>query len=100
MYLLLYLLLILVTEVLLCFILVTEVLFYLLLVTEVLFYLNLVTEGGWECHIFGLFGYGLDLIHLNISSDFQNSKSVFPLDFLGALMGPYKVPLGSDWSKW
>ena len=71
----------------------------LILVTEVLFYLILVTE-VWIVTFVGLFGYGLDSIHLNISSDFQNSKSVFPLDFLGVLLGSYKVPLGSDWSKW
>ena len=99
MYLLLYLLLILVTEVLLYFILVTEVLFYLILVTEVLFYLNLVTEGGGMPHFWSLrIRTGFDSSQYQFR--FQNSKSVFPLDFLGVLLGPYKVPLGSDWSKW
>ena len=93
-----YLLLILVTEVLLCSILVTEVLFYLLLVTEVMFYLNLVTEGGMP-HFWSLrIRTGFDSSQYQFR--FQNSKSVFPLDFLGVLLGPYKVPLGSDWSKW
>ena len=93
-YLLLYLLLILVTEVLLCFILVTEVLFYLLLVTEVLFYLNLVTEGGegmphfWSLRI----RTGFD------SSQYQFRFSKFQIcvsiAFLGCPVGSLQGPVG------
>ena len=92
MYLLLYLLFILVTEVLLYFALVTEVLFCLILITEVLFYLILVTE-VWVVTSFGLFGYGLDSIHLNISSGFKISN----LCFHWISWVSYWVPTRSRW---